>query len=147
VIRPSKCTVLVVLTASSLAAFGAAGPAGAAETLKSSLNGANEVPRGDRDGRGTARITTDRGRGRVCFRIELSRVGTVGAGHIHKGSRGKAGGIVVTLFTKPTRRPSGCARGVSKALIRDIERNPGRYYVNVHNQRHPAGAVRGQLRR
>lgn len=144
--HPSKFTVLAATAATSLAALGGAGAASAAETLTASMSGTSEVPRGDRDGRGSARVTTDRERGRVCYRIRLSKVGTVAAGHIHEGGAGKAGPIVVSFFAKPTRQPSGCVRGVSKSLIRDIERNPGRYYVNVHNRRHPAGAVRGQLR-
>ena len=135
--------VLVVALAVPLTAPGAAT---AAEKLRASMTGAAEVPRGDADGRGRARITTDRERGRVCYRITLTRVGTVAAGHIHKGAAGKAGPIVVGFFATPTRRPAGCVTGVSRKLIADIERHPGRYYVNVHNARHPAGAVRGQLR-
>jgi len=131
-----------VLVLASTALGGGVGTAGAAKGLTASMNGASEVPRGDRDGRGTARVTTDRSRGLVCYRISLSRVGTVTAGHIHRGAAGKAGPIVVSFFAKPTRRPSGCVTGVSRSLIRDVERNPRRFYVNVHNPRHPAGAVR-----
>lgn len=145
--RLPKFAALAVLVLAPLAALGGTGTAAAKETLSAKLTGSEEVPRGDRDGRGTARVTTDRARGRVCYRIRLSRVGTVAAGHIHRGAAGKAGPIVVPFFGKPTRRPSGCVSGVSKRLIRSIERNPRRYYVNVHNERHPAGAVRGQLRR
>lgn len=133
--------------AAGAVALGAVPAALAAKTQTVSMNGRSEIPRGDPDGRGTARITLDRARGRVCFSIRLTKVGTVAAGHIHKGARGKAGPVVVTLFGKPTKQPKGCARGVSKSLIRDIERNPARYYVNVHNKRYPGGAVRGQLHR
>ena len=136
-----------VLAATLIAGLGSAAPAVAAESFRASMSGAREVPeKGDRDGRGTARVTTDRRRGRVCYRIKLSRVGTVAAGHIHRGSAGEAGPIVVEFFNEPTRRPRGCVNGVSRSLIRSIERNPRQFYVNVHNQRYPAGAVRGQLR-
>ncbi len=113
------------------------------KTFTSSMSGRQEVPTGDANGRGTARITTDAARGRVSFRITLSRVG---AGHIHRGRKGKAGPVVVGLFDETKRNLSGCVRGVSKRLIRRIDRNPGAFYVNVHNRRHPAGAVRGQLK-
>ena len=143
--RAPKLVALAV-AAALIAALGLAPGTAAAKTLRATMNGDREVPKGDPDGRGTARITTDRARGRVCYRITLSRVGTVAAGHIHKGRSGKAGPIVVAFFAKATSRPRGCVNGVRKSLIRDIDRNPGNYYVNVHNQRHPAGAVRGQLR-
>lgn len=126
--------------------LGTASPAAAATTLKTNLNGSSEVPAGDPDGRGKGRITLNAAKGRVCFNVTLSKVGDVAAGHIHKGAVGQAGPISVTLFSTPTKRPKGCVKGVSKSLIRDIARNPGDYYLNLHNAAHPAGAVRGQLR-
>ncbi len=143
---PSRTTGRVAMAALAVAAtLGSAGTAVAAERYTARMTGTEEVPRGDEDGRGTARITIDRERGRVCYDIRLSRVGSVGAGHIHAGSRGEAGDVVVPLFDRPARRPKGCVRGISRSVLRKIERNPGQYYVNVHNARHPAGAVRGQL--
>lgn len=146
--RTPKLAVLAAVMAGPLATATIAESAVAAErTFTSSMSGRQEVPeKGDSNGRGMARITTDAARKRVCFRISLKRVGTVSAGHIHRGERGKAGPVVVALFGEATRRPRGCVRNVAKATIRRIERNPGNFYVNVHNQRHPDGAVRGQLK-
>lgn len=138
--------VLLLAIVAALATLGISGVAGAA-VLNASLSGRAETPLGDRNGSGTARITTKAAERRVCFRITLSRVGTVTAGHIHEGRRGRNGDVVVPLFDTATRRPRGCARGVSRSLIRAIVANPRRYYVNVHNSRYPAGAARGQLRR
>ena len=39
---------------------------------------------------------------------------------------------------------SRCAR-IDQALADDIRENPKGFYVNVHNARFPAGAVRGQI--
>ena len=144
--RTRKAALLAALGAAPLSGATIAETAVADETLVASMNGRQEVPRGDRDGRGRARITTDVDRQTVCFRIRLRKVGTVTAGHIHRGERGEAGPVVVPLFDEATRRPRGCVRNVARSTIRRIESDPGDYYVNVHNQRFPDGAVRGQLR-
>ena len=39
----------------------------------------------------------------------------------------------------------GCINGVDPALVADIAANPEDYYVNIHTDAHPNGAVRGQL--
>jgi hypothetical protein len=123
----------------------AAGTASAATKLEANLSGAKEVPRAG-NGTGKAELTLKPGRRQVCFDIKLKRVGSVAAGHIHKGGAGVAGDIVVPLFEGATRHPEGCA-SASRALIKQTTRHPGRYYVNVHNSAHPAGAARGQLHR
>ncbi len=146
--RTRKLAVVAAVIAGPFASATIAESAVAAgETFSSSLSGRQEVPKkGDPNGRGKARVTTDVARQRVCFRINLQRVGTVTAGHIHRGKRGVAGPVVVALFGEATRKPRGCVRNVPKATLRRIERNPGQFYVNVHNQRYPDGAVRGQLK-
>jgi hypothetical protein len=130
-----------------MGAFGAALGTGAvaegATTLHATLSGKKEVPQAGK-GHGTARITLKPGKGQVCFDITLKRVGTAMAGHIHQGGSGVAGPIVVPLFDQPTKHPKGCAPA-SKAALQAIARHPGRYYVNVHTDKFPAGAARGQL--
>lgn len=139
-------SALLVAGIAAAAVLGPAGSAAASTSLKTTLNGSSEVPPGDPDGRGSGRITLNAAKGQVCYDVTLSKVGAVAAGHIHKGAKGKAGPIVVSLFATPTKRPKGCVKGVSKSLIRAIARNPRSYYLNLHNKNHPAGAVRGQLR-
>jgi hypothetical protein len=136
----------LAVAAVALCAFAGTAATASAKTLTASLNGKVEVPKGDTDGFGSARITTSKAKGKVCFDITLSKVGSVSAGHIHKGAKGKAGGVVVALFGKATKHPKGCVTGVKKSVISDIESHPARYYVNVHNSAFPGGAVRGQLR-
>lgn len=138
--------LLLVIALAGVATLGLSSTASAA-ALEASMTGEREVPVGDRDGRGTATITTNVRKRRVCYDINLRRVGTVTAGHIHRGRAGVAGDVVVPLFDQATRQPEGCVRGIPRATIRAINRNPRRFYVNVHNERFPAGAVRGQLHR
>ena len=138
----TRRTVTVLAVVGALAAPGAAA---AATTLHASLSGKKEVPRAG-EGRGTARVTLNKRTGRVCYRIRVHDVGNMLMGHIHKGGPRTAGPIVVALFTTPTRHPRGCVHA-PKSLVRKIARHPRRYYVNVHTQRFPAGAARGQLHR
>jgi hypothetical protein len=105
------------------------------------LSGKVEVPKGDPDGAGTAEVkitgTT------LCWEIKASRVATLVAAHIHKGSVGVAGPVVVP-FGK-TYASKGCVK-TSAAIAAAIKSNPSAYYVNVHNAKYPEGALRGQLR-
>jgi CHRD domain len=141
----------LVIFAALVAALVLAAPAGAAvQRFSAELSGAQETPdKGDANGTGTAALRFDRAAGRVCFTIRVRRIDDVVAAHIHRGRRGVAGSVVVELIGAPAdgRRFTGCNDEVAPSLIRSMARRPGRFYVNVHTQDFPAGAVRGQLRR
>ncbi|HEX2374903.1 MAG TPA: CHRD domain-containing protein [Actinomycetota bacterium] len=130
--------------------------------LGARLDGANEVPPADPDGRGLALVRT--GRERVCFAVGWTRIGAPIFAHIHAGAAGVNGPVVVLFFdvpelpglppgTPPAALPdtvsaaAGCVGDQDPALLRDIRRHPAAYYTNVHNLEFPGGAIRGQLRR
>ena len=112
------------------------------------LSGAAEVPGpGDPDGNGTANLRLDPGQGEVCFELTVSDIALPATGaHIHVGTVTEAGDVVVAL-TPPdaSGSSSGCISDVDRDLIQAIIQNPAGYYVNVHNEEFPGGAVRGQL--
>ena len=143
--------VAVALAAGLMVSAVLVGPASAYTRRNAYLTGAKEVPGpGDPNGTGRARIRLYPARGKVCFRVSWNGIRNPNAAHIHKGGPNVAGDIVVLLFEGVVRDQDykrGCVRGVEKALIRRIRRNPGRWYVNVHNKPYPGGAIRGQLRR
>jgi len=115
--------------------------------LGTALSGANEVPPGDPDGTGVARIWLNQGRGQVCWSIHVENITLPAtAAHIHVAAAGVNGPIVVPL-TAPdaTGNSAGCATDVDHALIKAIRQHPRQYYVNVHTVDYPGGAVRGQL--
>jgi hypothetical protein len=114
------------------------------DRLAADLTGAAEVPGpGDPDGSGEVELRLF-GDGAVCQRLAVRGIGTPMAAHIHEAAAGAAGDIVVTLPTPTFNTAFGCV-DVAPALIADIAANPDDYYVNVHNEAFPTGAVRGQL--
>jgi hypothetical protein len=120
---------------------------GGSRGLTTQLTGEAEVPgQGDPDGSGTATITLRPEQGEVCFDLTVSNIEPATAAHIHEGAEGVAGPVVVPLDPPPTDgSSSGCVSGVDRALIQNILQHPDQYYVNVHNEEFPDGAVRGQL--
>jgi CHRD domain len=133
---------MVALLALGAPAYGQGRP------LATTLTGAAEVPGpGDPDASGTAFITLNQGQGEVCFDLSWAGIdGTVTAAHIHIGSATVAGPVVVPLFAGSfAGTASGCVSGVSEELIKAIRQNPENYYVNIHSDVFPAGAIRGQL--
>lgn len=118
-----------------------AAPAGGAPsaTLGAVLVGGNEVPGpGDSDGFGLADVRVTGAE--VCWRVTVSGIDEPTMGHIHAGSRGVSGPVVVPF--EPILR--GCD-DVGRRLARFIRQHPSQFYVNIHNEAFPAGAVRGQL--
>jgi hypothetical protein len=109
-------------------------------SLHATLTGKAETPKGDPDGSGTAEVKINGTQ--VCWEIHATKVATLLAAHIHKGRPGVAGPVVVP-FGK-TFKSKGCITAAG-SLTAAILRNPGAYYVNVHNAKYPGGALRGQL--
>lgn len=72
---------------------------------------------------------------------------TVTAAHIHIAPRGVAGPIVQGLFTTPQAGDRVMQTGefTNPDLLAALRANPGNYYVNVHTNACPPGAIRGQL--
>jgi hypothetical protein len=147
--RTRTAALVASVVVSVLALPGTALAAGG-RPLATAMDGAQEAPGpGDPDATGLASFTLNQGRGTVCFDLAWSGVdGTVFAAHIHEAPPGAPGGIVVPLFAEPlagTDSASGCVEGLEKALVKQIRKDPAAYYVNVHSDVYPAGAVRGQL--
>ena len=65
--------------------------------------------------------------------------------HIHEGTAEEAGPTVVKLDPPPEDRSSSGCTDVNGALLRDLLQKPQNYYVDVHNEEFPRGAIRGQL--
>ena len=110
------------------------------------MTGAAEVPGpGDPDGSGTATFRINAGQGRVCYTLTVEDIEPATAAHIHRVPP-DPGPVVVPLNAPTDGSSEGCAT-VTRALAQELIRHPERFYVNVHNDDFPGGAVRGNLGR
>ena len=146
--RRSLLPLLGALFGSALLLVALSGVTFAAETvLEADLAGDEEVPPGDTDGSGTATITVDPQAGTLCWDITVENIEPATASHIHIGGPGVAGDVVVPLDVDGFEGSSeGCIEPMEDAqVLQDIVDDPAGYYVNVHTDDFPGGAVRGQL--
>ena len=134
---------VAVVVVSLVAVFAASARTTAATQLEATLNGKAEGA--PKTNKGKAEVTLNAKTGKVCWDFKLAKIdGKPNQAHIHKGKAGVAGNVVVPFGASYKRQ--GCT-SAAKSLVRAILKSPGSYYVNVHNAKHPAGAMRGQLTR
>src|SRR4051794_29419539 len=82
--RMNKLVLISVALVAAL--FLAVSAFAATKTLTVKMTGGNtETPKGDPNGKGTAKITLNTSTGRVCFKLTWSNIGNPVAAHIHKG--------------------------------------------------------------
>ncbi len=119
--------------------------------LYADLTGEAEVGGGDPDGSGEMRIVASAERETVCFQLRHSNIARPTRAHIHAAPAGVNGGVVVFLFDEvidpPIPAPEsgrGCWTA-SADVINDVLAAPDQFYINVHNDEWPGGAIRGQL--
>ena len=159
-------------TRKTLAALGAAAVAGAIAlpvttafaghentVASTTLTGKNEVDDmsnerivGDKNGRGSAVVFgIDGDPATLCYSLIVNKIGPATGAHIHEGAEGENGPVVAFLAPPADGTAGDCltdgeegkfAEGTTAA---EILANPGDYYVNVHNEAFPNGAIRGQL--
>jgi hypothetical protein len=140
---------IALILAVAAVPFGNAPGAGARASLGVDLSGAAEVPAGsgDADGAGVGSIVLKTRTKRLCWEITFSNIDAPNKGHIHRGPVDQDGPVFFTLFDNGS-TVSSPATGCSKAkrsLLKEIQADPGGFYVNLHNAAFPDGAIRGQL--
>ena len=121
---------------------------GTAVSLKARLSATEEVPGpGVKDGVGAALINI--AGTKVCAELKATMGEKPTKAHIHQGAMGASGPVVVDLM--PSFSPGEAAQ-VSNTCVEttadtasQVTGNPGGYYVNIHSDGHPDGAMRGQL--
>ena len=104
-------------------------------------------PAGDPDGAGTAQLILFPGREKFCYRLNVSDVGEPTAAHLHRGSTGETGPVVRTFIPPKDGYSRECVKRFGKEAVRQIGNNLSNYYMDVHTDEFPDGAVRAQFSR
>jgi CHRD domain-containing protein len=139
--------------AAVLLVTGATGaPSSSKNVLFATLLGTKEVSQqtgekgaGDKDGRGGATAVVDGTE--ICVGITVKNISDPVAAHIHRGRSSVNGPIVVPLDEPSAGDPGASAvcKTIDSDLAKSIQKNPSKFYVNVHTADFPNGAARGQL--
>lgn len=138
-----RLLVLTALVLTGLVVGATVAGAASSARLRATLSGKNEVGKGAPDGKGT--FSGSFRSGKLCYALKFSGLTQPVASHIHKGTARQNGNVVVNLQPKfHGGVASGCV-AVKSSLAGAIRKHPSGYYVNVHTQKLPAGAIRGQL--
>lgn len=141
---PSRGNLALAVALGLVASLALAGIVVAAETtLTAQLAGSAET---DEDGTGTATLVLDPDAGTACWEMTAEGIDPVTISHIHEGAEGVDGGVVVDLDLDGFEGTSeGCNEAAEADALQAIIDDPAGYYVNVHNEAYPGGAIRGQL--
>ena len=104
--------------------------------------GAGVIGGGAEDGYAEFSGEIDPKTGAFCYTLSTGDIAMTAA-HVHKGKADETGAPVVTLEETPE-EDATCV-DIDAKLAKDIGSKPGNYYVNVHSEEFPGGALRGQL--
>jgi hypothetical protein len=139
---------------------GAATSSTGQQTFTATMTGSEEVPPKNTQATGSAKFVSSSDGNSMTYRIRVAHINGVTMAHIHSGSIGKNGPIVVTLFKSAT--PTGPVNGplsqgtitsanlegpLKGKTISDLVKliNDGKAYANVHTLQNPKGEIRGQI--
>ncbi|WNF30693.1 CHRD domain-containing protein [Streptomyces sp. C11-1] len=102
----------------------------------------------DKDGKAVALVKVKGDR--VTFALTWNGISRPTRGHLHQGQEGKDGGVKAELFGSAMPASVNSAAGQtsmsSAALARRLRSSPGDFFIDLHTEESPGGAVRGQLR-
>ena len=132
------------------------------QSFSATLSGSDEVPPTESNSTGTAKFQVNENNSQVSYWVNITGIKKVNQAHIHNGTTGENGDIVVTLSkgksAKGNDRPPqiGFAGNITKddlqGPLKDKEisdlvslMSAGNAYVNVHTDKYPDGAIRGQV--
>ena len=132
------------------------------QTFSASLSGKDEVPPTKSNSTGTAKFQVNENSSQVSYWVNATGIKKINQAHIHNGTEGQNGDIVVTLTKNKSAKGNDDPPniGFSGNITKDDLQGPlkdkeltdlvslmsdGNAYVNVHTDKYPDGAIRGQI--
>lgn len=132
------------------------------QTFSAALSGKDEVPPTESNSTGTAKFQVNENGTQVSYWVNITGIKKVNQAHIHNGTAGENGNVVVTLSkgksAKGDETPPqiGFAGNITKDDLhgplkdKDLSElvklmSDGSSYINVHTDKYPKGAIRGQI--
>ena len=160
-----KLTIIAILAATiSIAAISLSFnsiQAQEGETFSTSLSGNDEVPPTQSTSTGLAKFQTDENGTQVSYWLNITGLNEITGAHIHNGSAGQNGDVVVTLSgPESAQNAENAVISLKGNITNDKLQGPlagkelselvglmsdGTVYVNVHTGEFKDGAVRGQI--
>ncbi len=110
--------------------------------LSANLVGAAETPPNTLPATGMFIARVNPATGQLCYTLTSKNLPSLTMAHIHIGAMGVAGPPAVMLSPDV---PQESCMAIDMALATKLIEHPGDYYVNIHTQAYPKGAIRGQL--
>jgi hypothetical protein len=114
--------------------------------LTARMTAEEEVPHpGPPGANGTALISIDEAEQQLCYQISYAGIPKATAGHIHRGSKGASGPVVIDLDIADNGNKA-CLH-TDRGTLDEIAGDPGAHYIDLHTTDYPDGAMRGQCHR
>jgi CHRD domain len=139
------------MTAAAIALVCLAAAPGHAETIpmKAQLTGNAEVPPVTTQAKGDSTMSFDTASKKLTYKLDYSGLSSdATAAHFHGPAEpGANAGVAVPIGTQgqPLKSPTEGSATLTDAQAADLL--AGKWYVNVHSKDHPAGEIRGQVRK
>ncbi len=132
------------------------------ETFSASLSGKDEVSPTKSNATGTAKFQVNDNSSQVSYWVNITGIKKITGAHIHNGTTGQNGDVVVTLSKAKSAKgkDSPPTIGFTGNITKDDLQGPlkgkelsdlvslmsnGSAYVNAHTDKYPKGAIRGQI--
>ena len=165
-IHNNKLLIIVlfasVLSVGSVSILSNTARAQEGQSFSATLSGKDEVPPTESNSTGTAKFQENENNSQVSYWVNITGIKKVNQAHIQNGTSGENGDIVATLSkgksAKGDDRPPqiGFAGNITKddlqgplkgKEISDLVSlmSNGGSYANVHTDKYPKGAIRGQI--